>query len=587
MMGQLQSRLARWVRLLALCFPVGLFVVATFALRGDIGFWSDDFYHNRRALDGSVPAIAFTRAWPFWPLALDKGFFIRPLYYQLVPALTTVLWERAWIAHLIQVVCYAGVIVLFWRLKLTLGVARSVARPLALLLLFCPTYFEVVYWVSALPTVLAAGAMIGVFLLIVTFARKERGWWRVVLAGAGVFGVCCLNEQPASAVAGVPLLYWAALPARQQFLSKRHAARAVVMGLACGVPIVIYAALLTTTALPGARGAAGSFVPAEELPARIAGFGELMAKGLVMRGFAPGAWRLGMELVGSWAIACAVLGMLGVAWIVRRDPVRAPELDGSRPRPVPLMLFGAVMFGAGWVPAIAMRVADPDSRLRYWPCLGLAIVLGAACTFASRRSGIAIGGRAGAGVLMLRAALVLILSWWTVIHVGIQSAYRTRWLRDCSEASQLRALIPNPPAATQFAPVDVQGTGVETGVPGFDQYFQSVWRYPWTTNRFAQQIFGREDVSCVYFLRRNVPIRGANERGLLYHSFGKPRYAQQDDQGWVVPWGRVLPFVVDADGKVKLVTTVVIPTEAGSPDSRIGIDLASGQPLCEVTLPRR
>ena len=69
-------------------------LLGTFFLGGRIGFWSDDYWHNlRNPTTGALPALTFHG------LTMDRGFFLRPLFYLVVPAVTTLSWKAQWPAH--------------------------------------------------------------------------------------------------------------------------------------------------------------------------------------------------------------------------------------------------------------------------------------------------------------------------------------------------------------------------------------------------------------------------------------------------------------------------------------------------------
>src|SRR5262245_57552131 len=75
-----------------LAFPVALFLFAGLFFGGRLGWWSDDYWHNLRdPVTGRVG-----------PVFMDRGFFLRPLFYRIVPAVTTLLWHDDRVAHAIQ-----------------------------------------------------------------------------------------------------------------------------------------------------------------------------------------------------------------------------------------------------------------------------------------------------------------------------------------------------------------------------------------------------------------------------------------------------------------------------------------------------
>ncbi len=127
-------------RLIRIAFPVALLVFAGLFFGGRLGWWSDDYWHCRKDAAGSVIE-----------LVMHRGFFLRPLFYAVVPALTTALWEHPAAAHAVQLASHVLVVVMLWRLLLMLGIGRCAAGAAALLFMVYPAQFEALFWVAALP----------------------------------------------------------------------------------------------------------------------------------------------------------------------------------------------------------------------------------------------------------------------------------------------------------------------------------------------------------------------------------------------------------------------------------------------------
>jgi hypothetical protein len=269
----------------------------------------------------------------------------------------------------------------------------------------------------------------------------------------------------------------------------------------------------------------------------------------------------------------------GVAWVVRSAPADG-GLKKVTIRRARLVLLGAAWFLAGWLPVL-VTFYPPDSRTRYWPCLGLMVVLAvvievASTSPASARQRLCTCVRAVLAIAMLAACVVL---------VGMQVAYRTRWLQDCSEAAQLRALVPSPAPFTLFQPVDVRSTGIRTGSTDLDTRFHAVWWYPWSTRKFVQEAYARDDISAMFRKGAEAPYIGGDERGLRYSVRLGPRYGEREGEGSRLPWDRLVPFIVDEAGRVRLVTEFVFPAPSGMGTIHV-LQSAGAAPL-EVRLPRR
>ncbi|MEX2217212.1 MAG: hypothetical protein WD749_00505 [Phycisphaerales bacterium] len=570
--------LPRW---LPAAFPLALLVFSTFFLLGRTGFWSDDYWHNlRNPVTGELPPLTWEG------LTVNRGFFLRPLFYIVVPPITTLAWEAqgGWPAHLAMTLAHGLVVLLLWRLMLALHLERRAAAAAALLYMVFPASFEALFWVSALPTTLATALMLAVFLGFARHARADGlfrpGRYLAFLAvlPAAAFAVCCLNEQPAMGVLCLPLVYWAALPPRRageprEMSNTAHVLRAIIPTILCGLAVLLYAALVLAPdpdKPAGFRGGPGQFVTLAGLPVRIATFFDVLWRRLVLKNFAPGALALGvgeLRAAGAvtliWLSALAITGALWLRWWLSPRAAHPP-----RPRPAALhearpnlrvFALAPALFLTGWIPILMMAVYDPDSRTRYWPAIGLALMIasiGTAIGSLTRRS----EGASRAVNLAVGGALLAALALFSVMLIGVQSAFRSRWELDRLQGSQLRALMPDPQPLTFFVPLDIRSTGITTGAPVFDSHFRSVWEFPWTAPRFIMGAYGRDDVRAGYWRgwTPGRPVIGADESGIHFADRLGPRFPRIEGSGSRVPWDRALPFIIGPDAAVRLVTHIQI-----------------------------
>jgi hypothetical protein len=579
---------------LALLFPLALLLFAGYFLLGRIGYWSDDYWHNLR--DPATGELAGR-------FIIVRGFFLRPLFYRVVPPLTTLLWNHDWAAHLIQVLSHGLTTLLAYCLMRTLSVPARAAAASALLFMVFPPHFEAVLWISALPTSLASSLMLGLMFLTIAFARQAGplrladGWWVVPVMMGITFAICSLNEQPAAGVLALPLVYLCAagLPARNTLV--REGARAVIPALLCAGMVLLYAWLVRSTAIPGSRGAAGNMVTLQQLWPRSLQFGDVLWRRMVMKNFAPGALRLGLAELKAAPVALVLWGIVLAGslvpfgrWWLRAQPAgeRAGSADhGARGRRLLLAFTGLFIFASGFLPILLFAQYDPDSRTRYWPCIGLALFLGAVFPMVQRAGGKSAPGSAPAALLPLLLLIPPLLAAG-VIFIGIQSAFRIRWEADQREAAQLRMQIPDPPPFTTFVPVRLDRWAVQSGSPVLDRHMRSAWEFPWSAPRHLAHTYRRTDLHCG-FLRRwtpGFPVAGADERGMLYADPLGPRYAQREEAGWRIPWDQLVPFIIAEDGQLRVVTRVVIQTADGA-EVEIAVPQAAHLPQTSVHLPRR
>lgn len=558
-------------RAAAAVFPAALLLFAGFFFGGHLGWWSDDYWHNQRD-----PVTDSIRA-----LVMDRGFFLRPLFYIVVPAVTTLLWHHDWAAHALQLSVHATVVLLLWRFLLSLGTSRAAATAAALLFMVYPVQFEALFWVAALPTVIAAAIMLAVLLLAVRIASGSVGPAWSVASALLTFVVCCLNEQPAAAVAAMPVLAWALVPPGRGW-SLDRAFRALVPTAACSAAIILYVFLRVSdkNAPHGARGSAESFIRPGALPERTMSFLNVLWRRLVMKNWSRGALSEGWDQVvaaGPWAwLALAFTLACAVSWAVHRRPRAtepAPPVRAGR-----LAMVGLALFITGWLPILIMASYEPDSRVRYWPDIGLALLLAVLFDkLAARitRPGVLLAGRVTLAAWLIASALMLI---------GAQSGFRARWTMDRSESSELRRLIPDPVPYTFFIPLDIRARALETGAPVLDTHFRSVWEFPWTTPNWIQRVYRRDDLRCGYWRHwtPDTPVRGADETGVHYADTLGPRFPELPDGTRLIPWDRAVIFTIGRDRVLRIATRVELEGP-GAPRS-IEIPQARGLPEHAVRL---
>ncbi|MBL9032772.1 MAG: hypothetical protein JNM80_13845 [Phycisphaerae bacterium] len=529
----------------ALVFLAVLLAIGGGLLIREMGFWSDDYWHAR------IDPVSGART----GLVMDRGFFLRPLFYRVVPAVTTLAWHQPWAAHLVLIASHAAACALLWRLVRALGLSARAAAGATVLVAAYPGTFEASMWVAALPTSLAASLAMGAVLVLLRWRRTGAA---IVLAGAMVFAACCLNEQPAAGVMALPVLAWAAGGVGEGSIRWR---RWLVATGVLGAVVLAYVLLvmLDGRAPRGARGSPESLVSIADLPRRAAYFLDVLWRRMVLRNFWRGAlaegWRtiVGMGPVGWGALAALLASAIWwAAWFGRdatpRGGAAAEARGGAACRPGRLVVLGAAIFASGWVPIVLMASYEPDPRLRYWPCVGLAIVLGAALHAVRGRRARWAAGAVVAGLACVGAVML----------VGPQRGFANRWALDAREMAAVRALVPDPPPYTLFIPLRVENTALATGAPVLDRHFRSVWEFPWTGTPHVQRAYRRTDIAAIYYRHwtPRSPVRGGNERGVLLTDEVGPRYGVRESGGWRVPWDRVVMFVVDRRGEVRVVGRV-------------------------------
>jgi hypothetical protein len=582
------------LRILAASFPLILLFFATTFQLGGTGFWADDYWLNQRSpITGERPPLLEDGRLTQSTLIINRGFFLRPLFYTVAPPLVTLTWHADWLAHGVLVLAHGAVVLLLYRLMLRLGLARPPAAAASLLFMVYPMQYETLYWAAALPITLSALLMLVIFNLHAGLAfDRRRGRRLAILALLPFLGfaVCSLNEQPASGILAMPLLYVVAL---RRAGGAGGAAKPRVAGdamwllpaLLAGSGVITYLFLMKVglppfirPVPPGVRGAADSLVRPADLPRRTAELAESVWHTLWRSQFARGALIQGLRELRAAPVETAIFAVLlaasSAAWLKRptntaamKNPQAAATFRGVGPA-----FAGAAVFIGGFVPILVVTIYIAAPRIIYWPAIGAAIAIAGLGNILHSRARVA-----GALGRMMRnssaAALLPVLLIWSILLIGIAASFRARWEQDWSEGRQLRALVIDPPPGTCFIPLRVQSPCADTGQWRFDRHLQTVFAWPWTAPRFIRTIYGRDDVTAGSWRPWAQYAQAGDDEGLWYAGHLDGEFAE----GGRLPWERVVPFIVTPDRKVRLITTIII-TEEGGPDRAIDIPLARPVP---------
>jgi hypothetical protein len=588
---------------IARAFPLVLLLFTTFFLLGRIGFWSDDYWHNLRdPITQQLPPLFEDGR---FNLVVNRGFFLRPLFYTVVPPITTLAWHADWAAHLVLVLTHAAAVLLLWQLMLRLGLARRAATAAALLFMTYPMLFENMFWLSALPTTLAAIIMLLMFHMHISIARGPRSaasWAAIAAMPALSFAVCSLNEQPAAGVLAMPFVYLAAAvsaPLRQartgaQGLVTRplahHIVPCLLPPLLAGLAVILYIYLMhygwpphVQPAPPGVRGTTDTLMERSEIPQRIGRFTRSIRKALWVRDLGAGSFILGLQELRAAPAAAILWGaaLLTTGWFWARHWIREqsaalhpPATSATRLA----LLLGAAIFIFGFIPPMVVTIYLAVPRLMYWPGMGLAIIIAALGTMLGACA-LAQPARAAARRMRITATilLIVILFAWSICGVGFQASFRNRWLQDHAEGAQLRALVPDPAPLTFFIPAHAESRSAQTGRRGFDSHLLPVWHFPWATRKHIMGVYQREDVRCGSCKPWEHFIRASDETGIHYRHRIGPEFPHIEGGGARIPWERAVPFIITPDGQMQLITTIIIE-EDGRPDIRIEVPQARPRP---------
>ncbi len=548
-------------------FPVLTWLVATLYFGGALGKNCDDYANNmRNVVTDAIPS-------PFNPW-LHFNYFIRPIHTLILFGGTTLFPTADRTMHVAVALCHALACFGIWRLTREFTGTRLAPVAAVMVFMVLPWHGEVAFWYSTISTSIGVAVYCWTALTVVRFCRRERvGWLNFGAIFLLAFVIPCFYEQSLSPAAALPIIGFAAAPRDWPWV--RRATRAVLATLAAGVAAILYVALLAKTAPKIARGGAGSFVPrhrlAEKLDEVVRGvkynlIGE-RAHDILLGSFTLGkqvmATPMGL-VVGSLMLAAAVLWAV---WAVRRGGSRdaGTRSDDGRWHAIWLLPIGVTIFVAGFVPIYVIDNQIVELRNLYVPLFGLALVLAGVFDLAlggwsrtdERATGVGLGvARGGVAVVVIAA-----VSLGAIGLIGFQKLYRNRYERDLAEMAQLKALVPNPPAGTVFAPFRTRSKGAETNYRLFDRERPGVFETPWSSPALLLRAYRRSDIGVTSSNPwAPLPLDRVDATSVRWKGqFGFP-LPEDPDGGIRIPWDSMVPFVTDArpDARVRLVSEITI-----------------------------
>jgi hypothetical protein len=568
---------ARWS---AVVFPVAAWLMATLYMGGKIGHYCDDYSLNM--LDPTTG-----RADPTLSPFSHNPYFWRPAHQFLTSYLLTYLWNDFAVFHWLEAVVHGLVGVAIWRLSSRLTRNQVAAIIPALLFVVMPFSYEVTLWCTS--WVIAMGALLSVWVLVLCadVARGKRSWrWMPVIA-ALAFLVPCFYEQPGAGLAPVALLYLAVCPRSEPW--KRRLWRAGVMTGILGATQLMYVALLAKTAPEWARGGAASLVHPSEAPARLNEVVKGVAKAATeqLPEIVRGSFRLGHEEMGTWRGmmaygALAACGGIWLLWAIARrrqeGPVGArPEVDTASGR-LFAGAFGVAVAVAAWLPVASLKSQVIEPRMFYFGIVGLALTFAWLLDLAhdaARRARLDAVLRA-----CVAAPAVGAVCYLSVCCVGMQRDFRTRSRADEYQVAALRAMFPDPPAQTVFVTLEDDYRPARTGLPQVDSALLGWTSTAWSSSPCLRLAYGRRDVHALErelwgpliltdldadgFRSPHFPVGATPAIGLQWDAKG----------GLRASWAQAVPFVIDAEGRLRLVDRLFIE-RPGNDDLEIRLPLVT------------
>lgn len=565
-------------------FGLTVWLTAALGLGGDLGRSTDDYCVNLRdPVTGDAPR-------PFNPFAHHPSFW-RPAHVLMMYAGRTYLDDQDRILHVFTAAMFGGTAVLLFVLLRRSTGSLLIASAAAILLLAWPSHHEVALWFPTTCTSIGTGLLLALGLATRRLAHNEprRFWPHTLLPLSLAAAIPFFYEQPAAASIAVPLLYVAA---RGPSLSRAaHLRRAVkLLSLIAGIQCTFAAAMIATTA--GAkRGGTDSLVGLSETPGRIlatvervaAAIGGPQARNIFAGGWTEAWTQLPASLVGVWVVALAICGAATVLATAHRPTALTSNASESaeRSRPGWIIAFGLCVSLLSLMPIAAIRDHVVASRMTFVPFIGV-LIAGAGLLAFIRALRLRMT-RTTLTSAMFAIAVVAGAGSLAIAMLGVQLAYKRRAELDDRALRQLATLVPNPPSNSVFVPVAVADRAATTGFPAFDNVRPGVFETIWSSSPPLRRMLTRRDI----WVTSRPGWRGptlahpSRESVLLNHRFlgWCPFELSDDGRGTILEWSDIIPFIVEADGRVRLIRRLTFERSDGE-------DLVIRPPLVHQALAR-
>lgn len=567
-----------WLSAAWVLFPVAVWIIGILWFGGDLGRTTDDYSTNfRDPATGALPD-------PFNPWA-RYPYFWRPLHVAMCFGLGTVFAENWRVLIVFCAVMHALACVVVYRLLRAFTRHPGPAAGGALVVLLHPMNFEVAFWFCSISAAIATGLWCVYALWCCRLVRREGGPRPIELFGLAALALAipCFYEQPASGVLALPLVLLAAWLAGTTGPGLGRAfGRAIVLCGVAGAMNITYIVLLRLTAPAMARGGSGSFVSADRLPDRVSEVTRSVGWqlfGARMQLTVKGAWQTGIEALAT-PVGIAAITALGVlamvwawAWWTGQD--RADDGAANEPQTAPrhavtsrlcLVGAGAVLFIGAFVPIALMARQNVEPRTLYFPMLGLCIILAQGLDvllgLLPARGSAGHLGRAARALVALAAASSAVAA--CICCVGIQAWCHARSHRDESIARRLVELVPDAPPNAVFVPLVLDSGVTSTGIMVFDRLRPPAFGTTWSATALMQQVSRRPDVVAAAINPwTKYPYDRFSRMGFWYALKLDSRATDPAGEGNPIAWDRAVPFVIEDDGRVRLVRQIEIERTDG------------------------
>lgn len=488
-MQQRAERQARWDArsVLPVLFVLAAALALAIALFGNgyhYGLYNDDYAHKRWAYDLDAGTWRPT-------LEPDQDYF-RPLGLIVVANLANALPQAELPVRVLWAAVHlANVILVAW-LAYRLVPSPLLAVIAGGVMLFPFQAHEALFWHSG-----AAGAGLGTLValgavhLLLSAIERETAWiWPAVLGLALVGLIPQFYEQAAMVLLCLPFLALFLRP-----VSGRRILRLLlILVVAAGLLVAHWFLVLSHSAAFESRGGVQPslyYLFSEGFPRLYEALVWSSFERYELVGFAA-AWYLGRESLSHNLGLLAVLALLGAAGAATILLASDQEEDPPRVRAyLSVVGVGCLWVMTAFVPVLLVTGHVVDSRVLYFPWVGLALALGATIALLVTRLPARLRN-----IAVMLAGLVVLLQ--VVDLAGFGQVYRLRSQYDQKQLSALTASVPRLPEGEFYlVPLNLDERSVSAAVPGYDAldwWLLGVFENTWSAGSAVAMRYGRTGI---------------------------------------------------------------------------------------------
>lgn len=459
--------------------------IAFFGAGHRYGLYNDDYSHKLWAYD-------LTRETWQPTLALEQPHF-RPLGQIFVANLAAALPDAELPVRLLWAAVHLGNVFLAALLAYRLVRSLLLAVMAGGLLLFPFQAHEAIFWHSG-----AAGATLGTLValgathFLASAIEKDSRWgWPALFGLALVALIPQFYEQTATALFCFPFLAFLIRP-----LDRKRGLR--VLGILSAAAVLLTGHWFLVMQHSPAFEIRGGLQPTlsslgtEGFPRLYDALIWNFLDRYTLTGFAS-AWHLGRQSLSAPLVLPVVLALLSVA--TTAVILLAADQEAERPprtsRYLALIGVGGLWFGVAFLPVLVVQDHIVDSRLLYFPWVGLAFALSGAIALLLTRLPSRLRN-----VVLMASGLLCLLQVGTL--AGFGQVYRLRSEYDQKQLSALTRAVPQLPEGSFFLiPFDTDERSVSTSTPGqapLDWWLLGVFENNWSAGAAVALRYGRQGI---------------------------------------------------------------------------------------------